>query len=134
MAIYSGFAKKDKTVDKGVEREKNWLPIKSGFKKYMEEEEGKKIKRIPEVGAKYEQRMKESLGMNAPQKKAATKQDDFTSEETSIFRKLHGTSFDPKSKRDRQLLEYIKSSAEEAGGYGDIKKITRLAYAKQYKK
>ena len=55
-----------------------------------------------------------------------------TDEEKNLFKKLHGTSYDPNSSRDKGLLGVLRSSGEAVGGYGDFKKLRTVAYGKQY--
>lgn len=94
-------------------------------------EESPELKRLQE-------RMQKSLGSENPKpatdarKPQAIPAEKPETNEIDIFKKLHGTTFDPNSKRDRGLLGYIKSAAEEAGGYGDFKAIRNLAYSQQY--
>lgn len=136
------------------ERPQSFVPLGSDYKRFVAMQEARKIKRIPEVGAelperktipvegerlmikeespevkRLQERMRESLDYEKP--KDSTPQDSEMNE-IDLFKKLHGTSFDPNSKRDRRLLGYIKSAAEEAGGYGDFKTIKNLAYSQQY--
>ena len=145
-----------------VERPESFVPLGSDYSRFVAMQEAKRIKRIPEAGAslpkmerpvrgdeqrvrmregspevrKLQDRMKQSLDMDKPKpadsKPSSTPEQDSEMSEIDLFKKLHGTSFDPKSKRDRRLLGYIKNAASEAGGYGDFKAIKNLAYSQQY--
>lgn len=143
-----------------VEKEQNFVPLGSDYKRFVAMQESKRIKRIPEVGARIplgkkeeigksvseekpevkrlEERMRQSLGTSETKPKAVATKKQTQAEsgggigDADIFRKLHGTSFDPKSKRDQKLMGYIRGAAKEAGGYGDFKAIRDLAYSQQY--
>ena len=144
-----------------VEKPQNFQPLGSDYRRFVALQESKRIKRIPEVGAslpdrarridgdnrrismregspdvkRMQDRMKQSPDMDKPKPaQTAPSSAPINSEMSDIdlFKKLHGTSFDPNSKRDRRLLGYIKNAASEAGGYGDFKAIKNLAYSQQY--
>ena len=143
-----------------VEKEQNFVPLGSDYSRFVAMQEAKRIKRIPEVGAKMpsgkkegigksvsdekpevkrlEERMRQSLGTSETKPKAVAPKKPTQAAssggggDTDIFRKLHGTSFDPKSKRDQKLMGYIRGAAKEAGGYGDFKAVRNLAYSQQY--
>ena len=58
--------------------------------------------------------------------------EEITEEEKEIFKKLHDSSFNPKSSRDKGLLSNIRKAGSELGGYKDTRALSTLAYADQY--
>ena len=58
--------------------------------------------------------------------------EEITEEEKEIFKKLHESSFNPKSSRDKGLLSNIRRAGSELGGYKDTRALSTLAYADQY--
>lgn len=57
---------------------------------------------------------------------------DVTDQERQLLRKLHASDYNPKSSRDQQMLEHLRSAGREVGGYDDFKTLRNLAYANQY--
>jgi len=51
--------------------------------------------------------------------------------EESLFRKFHGTSFDPKSSMDKRKMEMLRQAEKEVGSK-DESKLRQAAYALQY--
>jgi hypothetical protein len=57
---------------------------------------------------------------------------DATEQEMQLLRKLHASNYNPKSTRDQQMLQHLRTAGREAGGYDDFKALKNLAYANQY--
>lgn len=57
---------------------------------------------------------------------------DATDQEMQLLRKLHASNYNPKSSRDQQMLQHLRTAGREAGGYDDFKALKNLAYANQY--
>jgi len=57
---------------------------------------------------------------------------DATDQEMQLLRKLHASNYNPKSSRDQQMLQHLRTAGREAGGYDDFKTLRNLAYANQY--
>ena len=57
---------------------------------------------------------------------------DATDQEMQLLRKVHASNYNPKSTRDQQMLQHLRTAGREAGGYDDFKALKNLAYANQY--
>lgn len=73
----------------------------------------------------------------APVQSAANQQQtsqpagETTQQQKDLFRKLHGTSYNPSSSMDKDKMEQLQSTGSEVG-YDDVSKLTNATYAKQY--
>lgn len=57
--------------------------------------------------------------------------EEITQQQKDLFRKLHGTSYNPNSSMDKTKMSQLQSAGSEVG-YDDVNKLTNTAYAKQY--
>lgn len=53
-------------------------------------------------------------------------------EEQDLFKKLHGSSYNPNSAMDKAKLAQLQTAGKQAGGYKDVEKVRNAAYAQQY--
>jgi hypothetical protein len=56
---------------------------------------------------------------------------EITQQQKDLFKKLHGTSYNPNSSMDKNKMGLLQTAGSEVG-YDDIGKLTNTAYAKQY--
>lgn len=55
-----------------------------------------------------------------------------TPEEINLFKRLHNSTYNPKSTLDQQNLAHLRKAGAMLGGYKDFKKLVPTAYALQY--
>ena len=53
-------------------------------------------------------------------------------EEQDLFKKLHGSSYNPNSAMDKAKFAQLQTAGKQAGGYKDVEKVRNAAYAQQY--
>lgn len=56
---------------------------------------------------------------------------EITPQQKEMFKKLHGTSYNPGSTMDKQKMSQMQSAGQEVG-YDDVNKLANASYAKQY--
>lgn len=63
---------------------------------------------------------------------AATASTSPSQEELNLFKKLHGSSYNPNSSMDKAKFAQLQSAGKQVGGYSDTEKVRNAAYAQQY--
>lgn len=72
---------------------------------------------------------KPSTGTDASQSAQPT--GEISQQQKDLFKKLHGTSYNPNSSMDKAKMGQLQSAGAEVG-YDDVGKLANSAYAKQY--